>query len=288
MKNFVINFTRSEGSSAIITTLKKFPQIDIIGFEPFDAYQFKNSQHNGKGKDISLNDLKASLNLVFSRAGQVDDYEKLLAILQKYKEIKFPNAYRFSPGNAKGFKMRLSHAAKERWAARDKILDIMAAHEVVQFVLIRSDIFMWSLSCYKPPDIQFKIARGKMAQKDIQAMYYDPQLYKKALNTCIELYKNKFDMLHLARKRGVKSVPILYEDFCDNKALFFEDMLQALDIRIEPTSLKKTIEEPHRFKKVHSTDPKEIVANYDEIWRIFRRKKKEIPVIDFSRLKVLY
>lgn len=254
MKDFMILYRGHEGSSAIISHLKKSSNIDIVGFEPFDTHHMK--------KHLKGPDLARVFKLMFDKSVNFGYNKQIKDIYSQYTEIPINN---IDKKKSVGFKIRL-----RAWPV---IKNIIVKNNVVCFVLIRKNILKWAISRLRSNTLQFQLIN-----KDITA---NPKLYVKIedldekIRLCQKLLDDKQKLINALKADGVDVHPIYYEDYCNNKYKFFENVFNKLDIKMTNQELKKFAEIEVHFKKVHSNDIKDFIENYDEVLDYIKKNKLE-------------
>lgn len=250
MKNFIIFFMANTGSSAIVSHLKQLKdKIDIVGFEPFDNFHMK--------KTLVGNDLKRMLELLYNKnLDSTYAHNELSKLYKLYNDAPFEL---FNNKKAVGCKMRM-----REW---ETIEEPIKNNNVVVFVLIRQNVFKWGLSWYDSSSTQFQLIKGEI-QKD-PTITVDIGKFKGILNTCCKLLEERYKLIETLKKRGIKVVPIYYEEYCENKKMFFKKIFDSIDVKLSDKELTEYANKPNFFKKVHGDDLKKYVTNYDELKKVF-------------------
>lgn len=250
MKNFVIFFNGHEGSTAIISHLKKLENmVDIIWYEPFDNCHLK--------KRLGGRDLKNIFKAVFSNHTQ--GYTVASKIYKSYSDKPLT---KFSANKSVGFKMRCR--------AFNDIHPILKEKKVVVFVLIRRNIARWALSRCRPNSLQFKLVRKEIDQNP--KLDVDLKLFEQKVELCQRLLKEKKDLLNTCRKLGIEAHPIYYEDYCEDKVGFFTNIFGKLGIRMDKKHIESFANRDVYFKKVHDDDISKFVTNYQEVLDFIKKR----------------
>jgi hypothetical protein len=238
MSNFVIFFNGHEGSTAIISHLKKSQNINILWYEPFDNCHLK--------KKLEGNDLAILLDAVYKR-----DYIKASNIYKQYSDKPLDT---FTKNNALGFKMR-----QRDWS---DIQHVLVNNNVIVLVLFRNNILKWGLSKCESNHLQFKLVKNEISHNPKMTVNFE--LLTERLKICKKLINDKQQLLDNCKKYNIKAYPIYYETYCNDKIAFFDNIFKILNINIGE-NLKDFALQPIYFKKVHSDDLKQYITNYDEL-----------------------
>lgn len=242
-KNFVIFFDGCEGSTAIITHLKQFANIDIIWFEPFDNCHLK--------KKLIGKDLNNMFNLVYNN-NKFGYMAKINQIYSNYSDKELNN---FDKDKSIGFKMRMRNFGD--------IKNILKNNDVVVFILMRKNILKWAISLYGSNTLQFKLVKKEIDKNPPMTINFDT--LKEKIDLCNKNIEKKYDMFKNIRKEGIETHFIYYEDYCDNKAVFLNSIIKKLNIHMHIESVKNIAEKNIYFQKVHDNDLSKFVTNYDEL-----------------------
>ena len=275
MKNFIILFDEKEGTSAIVRLLDNFDKISVLhhtgglGWEPFDRHCC--------GK-IDSEDLFDCLNIIFS--SEKIDFKYLNKI---YRRSSKEDLSSFGSLNvSKGFKMRLKNPSAPGWMKvipllanynyRKKMFRLFKRYNIVVFIAIRRDLLRWALSKYhgggsgKPGHLQFALAEGRISRKDIEKIYVEESKLQRLIHKCEGSHAYKYKLASSLRKVGVEVRFLEYEEFLDDKVLFFKKIQRILGLHHEEDEeIHRIIEKGISLKKVHSNDISEFVLNSDDI-----------------------
>ncbi len=251
MKPFIIFFKGQEGSSAIISYLQKLKQTNILGFEPFDT-------HHMKAKLVG-EDLKRIFKLIFDKNIKFNYNQNIKQIYKKYTDIQINN---IDKKKAIGFKMRPREL--------NNIMDVIKKNDVTVFVLIRHDICRHAISMCSTNRLQFDLKAGKIQKNPKHKI--DLSILNKNIEICKNVLKQKQYLINMLKKHNINVYPIYYEEFCKNKAKFFNNMLRKLDIKLSQEELQKFASCTIPFKKVHDERIKKFVINYDEVVAFLKKK----------------
>lgn len=269
MKHFVISNMENEGSNAIIARLRHMPGVDTIMGEPFDRHMFMNKKTGGLGQHIAMPDLEKCLSIFFGGEASKEDKFQLKTFYQKYNssEDRHKKLLDYSQRNARGFKKRLIWGVNAE--EREIYFNTFQEHGVILFVLFRKDVFKWALSRYKGQHLQFDLIEGKLQKEDIPKQVYEPELLGKIIEKNLALHNRKHKLMADAKAKGITCYPLYYENFLHAPVPFFEEILSYLEIDHTKDSITRALQSQIKFRKVHSDNPKDMIANYDEIYPIF-------------------
>jgi hypothetical protein len=238
----------------LIQTLALFPEVGIVGFEPFDRWVFVDS----RGVDIPDTELIRCFDSLF---GEGDADERNAALTETYarhstRDLKNP----VSAGKSLGLKTRLA----DRTSQLDLILDCLKRHDVVVFVLHRLDALKWAISKLKGK-LQFDVLLGKLSREEIQPIPIDVEDVEECLRYYDGNMQNNRTLIDKLRLHEVEHYEIWYEDFLHHRTDLIGRMLAAIGIDYNSHELEQVLATPIGFRKVHSDDLRGVVLNYDEI-----------------------
>lgn len=252
MKDFVIIFHGHEGSSATISQLKKLDQIEIIGFEPFDANK----------RPMQSIDIRRMFSLIFNKNVKKNYVESINNIYKDYYKRDFP---KFKKDGSVGFKMRIKNLPD--------ITPVLKKNNVVVFILFRTNILKWAISKCRPNSYQFKLVKGQI--KENPELIIDFNLLNKKIQECKRLHEQKKEILNRCINNRMLAYPIYYECMNEDKEKYFKDILKKIDINIQEDEFQKFINKQNYFKKVHSDNLEDFVTNYDELLNYVKKNKLE-------------
>ena len=275
VRNFIILFDEKEGTSAIVRLLDNFGKISVLhhssgsGWEPFDRHCC--------GK-INSDDLFDCLNIIFS-GGKID----FKCLNKIYRRSSKEDLSSFDSLNvSKGFKMRLKNPSAPAWMKvipllanynyRKRMFRLFKRHNIVVFIAIRRDLLRWALSKYhgggsgKSGHLQFALAEGRISRKDIGKIHVEESKLQRLIHKCEGSHASKYKLASSLRKVGVEVRFLEYEEFLDDKVLFFKKIQGILGVyQEEDEEILQIIEKGISLKKVHSHDISEFVLNSDDI-----------------------
>jgi len=281
MQNFIIFFNEKEGTSPLVRLLDNFDQVSIVhqvdnsGWEPFD-------QHNCG--PMPLANLECCLDIIFGE--EPIDTERLD---QVYTETAKSSLAGFSKSGAVGFKMRFvpprnnspymasfspwNRMYKRRAESlfRRMMLEILSRNNVGVFFAVRQDVLRWGLSKYhgdgtgKPGHLQFKLASGQISRGDIDKVSVDCVRLDKIISTYEEELGRKRRLMEEFELAGIRTRPLIYEEFLEDKQKYFGEIFEFLDLKVSGEEIDAAINAGGYFKKVHSDNISDFVENHEEV-----------------------
>jgi hypothetical protein len=276
-KNFIILFEEKEGSTPIVRLLDNFNVIDIVrqvpnngnsGWEPFDLHCCGQ---------LSMRNYLRCLDLIYS--DQTPHMQELNTI---YTARARSPLRPFDKNKSVGFKMRFQpQRTNERLrrllgpAFTRLSINRFRANDVVVFVTVRQDVFRWALSKYhgdgtgRPGHLQFKLERGKVDRSQIPKIHVDLGAFDRLLEECERQITLKRRLIARLNRSGVRSWPMLYESFCNDKTAFFVDVLSKLELPSTQQDVAAALQKGTTLQKVHGHDIREFVVNADEVMENF-------------------
>ena len=279
VKNFIILFGEKEGTSVMARLLNNFEKVSVLhhsngsGWEPFDQHCC--------GK-INSDDLFKCLNIIFSN--DIINFQYLNKIYRRSSKEELSSFH--SMNVSKGFKMRFTNPSAPRWMKaipllanfnyERKMIRLFKRHNVVVFIAIRRDLLRWALSKYhgngsgKPGHLQFALADGRISRNDIPKIYVEDSKLMRLIHKCEKAHSHKYRLASSLRKAGVEVRFLEYEEFLDDKVIFFKKIQNALEIYNEDDEeIDNIIQRGASLEKVHSNDISEFVINSDSIMSKF-------------------
>lgn len=253
MKNFIILFNGHEGSSAIISHLRKIPQINIIWYEPLDNCHLKQPLNNP--------DLLNLLNYIYN-TNIKHRHQQASTIYSRYSDKQLCE---FNDNKSVGFKMRVRD-----WPTLEKVFK---QHNVVVFVLIRQNLLKLAISKCQPNSMQFKLINKEIPTNP--KLTIDFNTLTQNITVCRDLLKYKQDIITRCSTIGITCHPLFYEEYCDNKELFLSKILKILDIHMPQSDIQQLANSPNYFKKVHSDKLSDFITNYPELVTYAKNNKLE-------------
>lgn len=278
--NFIIFFEGREGTTALVDILNNFKQIAIVrqvgsrGWEPFDYHNCGS---------MSLTNFQQCLGMIYG--DEPLDWDKLnyiytqtaknsLEVFERSKSKSIGCKMRFSPPN-KELRHQQQEFRKYKQEFKQLMFKILKEYDITAFVAIRQDILRRSLSKYhgdgfkRNGHLQFKLATGKIKREDIPKVNVDcEELEKDIIKEERKLQEKKL-LLEKFRHLGIKTYPLLYEDFCADTFSYLENFCQKLGISYSSDDITNALNQGTSFEKVHSEDISEFVINHEEVLEKF-------------------
>ena len=289
MRNFIILFDEKAGTSPLVRQLDKFESISIVhledrcGFEPFD-------RHNcGR---MSLRDLRKCLDIIYGQKPM--DFEQLNRI---YKKTAKRPLKKIDEKGVVGFKMRFTPPIRdplhviEKFPANDHLtssirqcyiryfkhtmFEIFKRHDVIVLMAVRQDLLRLGLSIYhgdgtgKPGHLQFKMARGKFARDEIGKISINCERLGEIIAKLEDMHSENRGLMEEFRHAGIKSHPLLYEDFVADRRKYLENLFEILELDVARNEITHVLGQEEYLKKVHSDDISEFVDNHEEVMSRF-------------------
>jgi hypothetical protein len=247
MKNFILFFNSNEGSTAIMSQLKKSELFNILWLEPFDNHHLK--------KELKDQDLEDILSYTYT-----NDNSSLSDLYKEYSNTKLDYLY---SNRSTGFKMRPRNL--------DHVIPILKEQKIHVFVLIRENILKSAISRCQTNLLQFELAQGKI--KENPPITIDISVLQEKINLCKKINQEKYKLLENLKKLNISASPLYYEKFCSNKLEFFKDIFQKLEIKISAQDLCDFCNQELYYKKVHSDDISKFIVNYQEVLDYIQKNK---------------
>ena len=278
--NFIIFFEGREGTTALVDILNNFEQISIVrqvgsrGWEPFDYHNCGS---------MSLANLQQCLGMIYG--DELLDWEKLnyiytqtakknLGVFERSKSQSIGCKMRFYPPN-KELRHQQQEFKNSRQEFRELMFKILKEYDITVFVAVRQDILRRSLSKYhgdglkRNGHLQFKLAAGKIKREDIPKIHVDCEELAQEIIKCERKLQKKKMLLQKLSHLGIKTYPLLYEDFCADAFSYLEDFCQKLGISYSSDDIINALNQGTSFQKVHSEDISEFVINHEEVLEKF-------------------
>ena len=289
MRNFIIFFHEKSGTSALVRLLDKFESISIIhqknytGFEPFDTHQCGR---------MTLKNLTRCLDIIFGPEPINTEQLNRIYTATAKRPLDEP-----SSTGVVGFKMRFTPPNSyplliQRLPARNKfakqffrklffqsfkrtMFKTLKRHNVVVLMAVRQDVLRLGLSKYhgdgtgEPGHLQFKLARGEIAETDIARIQVDCERLDDIISKCEMLHAEDRRLTEELSQAGIQVHPILYEEFVTDKRSYLERLFRVLELDITSDEISQVLGQEEYFKKVHSDDISEFVENHEEVMNRF-------------------
>jgi len=285
MRSFIIFFDEKSGTSPLVRLLDRFDLITVLhqegntGFEPFD-------RHNcGR---MALSDLKHCLELIYDQGPRKTDElnriytrtaKRSLDVIGEKGVVGFkmrftpPNPYPFHINRAPWWNSLYGQKFRKRYfqSFKNMMFDVLARHDIVVLVAVRQDVLRLGLSIYhgdgtgKPGHLQFNLARGAVARDEIGKIDVDCERLEEIILSCEFSHDEKRRLIEDLRQAGIRSQPILYEEFVADKRSYLDRIFKVLELQITNDEISKVLSEEEYLKKVHSDDISEFVENHEEV-----------------------
>jgi len=252
MRHAVVLFSGREGSSAILSHLRRHPRIAVPLFEELDHYvlaqQVAPELHGH---------LPAALRRIF-RAGRYEPAS-------------------FAPGTGEEMPDSGRHTAfKWRgWNLEPPVAEAFAAEDAGIFLLNRRDLLNLALSLYFTREVigggtqvhpQFLLMDMPPAQRpgyleDLRTRRFpvDPEALAREMCAFIAGKRSLLSAMRAFAAAGVPAWPIWYEDFAREPGPFLARMLDRLGLDMPPAVLET------EYVKVSRADMREQVENLAEL-----------------------
>ncbi len=271
-KNFIIQYARREGSSAIISALSAQKGVNVPLFEELDAYKFE--------KIHSKNQYPQAIDSVFS-TGQYAGPRTRLGYLQAAD----PNGKILTTG----FKWRVAGKLAD-------VAKVLLKHNVTVFLLLRRDFLSMTCSEYVhkhgnrlqsethvPTHPQFTHNQDEatrsallkqLSQQDFRLI---KPLFLHSAYTVSNIRKRQVRKARLLARAGVPVRLIYYEDFDADQKAFIVTFLAKIGVDISQSYTPFC-----RFEKVHKRPISERIGGVDHVassrlFRYFRQEFDEAP-----------
>ncbi|MGM0409103.1 MAG: hypothetical protein ACQERU_14070 [Bacteroidota bacterium] len=276
MRNFVILFQEKEGTSALVRMLDNFEEFTIIhqkkgGWEPFNVHNCGQMKFDDYFYcvDKVLNNRPieiGSINKIYTKTAR-----KPIAVFNKNRATGFKMRL-YAPLKSNLLKVLFHPKFENRW------IQTIKQNKTVIFISVRQDIFRWALSKYhgdgtgRKGHIQFKMASNKTDNIEIRKIHVNPIRLWIIIKICELRHQRKKMLYHKLKQKGIKVVPLLYEEFSEDKKSFLKKIYNVLEIPLTPERIEDKIRQEVKFKKVHSNDISTFVKNHKEIIKKFGNK----------------
>ena len=284
--NFIIIFEEKEGTSILVRILNNFERVSVVHqvdgkiWEPFDKHSVGKMPLETIGQCFDLiyaNNYidMPKLNKIYTKTAS-----KPLAMIDANKSIGLK--MRFRPkinlgipyiGNLPLIKKTINpfviRSQKQKF--KNGMIALLKKHKIVTFITIRQDTFRLALSKYHgdgsgaPGHLQFKLAAGSIKKEDIPKIHVDCDNLERIITRCEILLQRKKDLMLSFKHAGIKTYPLKYEDFCQDKFKYFQNMFNHIGINLSKEEINSSLEKDAHFKKVHSDDISRFVANHEEV-----------------------
>lgn len=258
MRDFVLLFSGSEGSSALISTLGRFSGLQVLGFEPFDRHVSRNGEVTPA---IAGLDLYRCLGLIFGRRQNPANAGQLFhQVYARHRSVPLPD---LQVRKSIGFKLR--HTRGNILAC----LPSLRRHRVCVFLLERQDLLAWAFSRMRGSGLQFDVAYRGLDPTSLKPVVIDPKILKRHLWKCLWLKICKITVAGVLRFAGVECHRLNYEDMLQDRRAFFTRVVRTLDPEINSAEIDQALAKDIPFTKVHKDNLATYVTNYAEVQEIY-------------------
>jgi len=287
MRDFVLFFEEKEGTSAMMRWADRLNAVDVLhhtngrGWEPLEPFML--------GYDVKQQEIERLFSLVYAKPRDMDALRRAYAEKRPDREL-----VPLSGDCSVGFKMRwkpprvlhvgadlvdlpvnrLFKSGRQR-RYLDAMVRMMHAHDVQPMLAVRQDIFKWALSKYHGDGkggkghLQFKLASGEMSREDIPRVTVDLKRFGRLVDQCRRKHDAKRAFVETLNARGLSVKPLLYEDFLEDKAAFFEGFLNSIGHDVGRDALRSAFEGDIELKRVHRGPLSEYVENHEALASAF-------------------
>lgn len=267
MSNYVMFFTEKEGTTALVSLLDNFQEIESISEELLEPFF---------SKPIPTKDLQKILSVLWAKKFDNDTFYK---VYSPYSIRKFSSIQGDKP---RGLKMRYyQRLKKDRWLERclktytKMMIQTIKNTDVTVFFVVRQDLLRWALSKYhgdgtgRPGHLQFAVMTGAVNKKDIPRIYVSPRRLQFLIWKCKAIHLYRRLLYRRLRKAGIPIHILRYEDFIDDLPSFLQRFFNIIQVPVNQASIQNAIQVGTSYKKVHSDDISEFVINHEEIIQKF-------------------
>lgn len=252
MRHAVVLFSGREGSSAILSHLRRHPRIAVPLFEELDHYML-------------VQELAPELHCHLPSA-----------LRRTFRTGRYEPAF-FAPGSGEELPDSGRHTAfKWRgWNLEPPVAEAFAAEDAGIFLLNRRDLLNLALSLYFTREVigggtlvhpQFLLFRMPLAERpgylaDLRSRHFpvDPEVLARDMRGFIGEKQRVVRAMRVFAAAGVPAWPVWYEDFAREPRPFLAGMLDRLGLDMPPEVLET------EYVKVSREDMREQVENLAEL-----------------------
>jgi len=242
-RGFVIHFTARSGSTFVIFTLKKHP--DIVA----RAEIFGNKQLPG---------------------GLEQNADNQVAFLRKYWRPYRKDQPRYD-GVARGFKVQILRDSPQI-KAPGRFLKVCGEYDIARFFLYRRNHVKQIVSALRARQVK-EVSSALSGQETahvyddrlasevrrLPPMHVDPEHLQAMLSTL----KHNYRLLDGLRAKCPDAIELVYEDCLQDRQGFFDRMFAAIGV---PSI---DVRESDETKKITNDDLRGVISNHDELLRFF-------------------
>jgi hypothetical protein len=281
----MIFFAEKEGTNPLVRLLNNFDQLSVVhqingrGWEPFDVHNcgpvsFESLEHYFNliygHKYIDMVRLNEVYTQKAKRPLEVIDPTKIIAFKMRFRPAKYgsptirklPLIRRFVNPIIKRQQLRTFKRA---------MFELLKKYQIITFVAVRQDVFRWALSKYhgdgsgRSGNLQFKVADGSLKKSELEKIYVSCDRLEKIILSCEQKLQSKKELMNELKRENIPVYPLLYENFCQDKTKYFEELFNRINFSISREEIEDTIQAGSYFKKVHSDDISNFVQNHEEV-----------------------
>jgi len=295
VKNFIILFEEKEGTSPLMRLLDNFGDTTIVhqvnnkGWEPFETHNCGRMPNDSLRKCLELlygNNYVdiAAVNSVYAKTAsrplcEIGDRD-ILGFKMRFRPLGLSplEVIKFSRWNDVTRKITNEYMNKK---FKRMMIDIFREHEVTVFFAVRQDLLRWGLSKYhgdgagRRGHLQFKLATGRIKEKDIQSIRVNLRKLDKIIQHCSYVHREKKQLMAEMSSQGVHCSVLRYEDFLDDTLSYFKNFFAQLGVEKAEEDIRIAMAKGAYFRKVHKQDIASFVVNHEEVLRKYGNEYAE-------------
>ena len=287
MRDFVLFFEEKEGTTAIMRWANRLPNVRVLhytddgGWEPLEPFKL--------GENVRHDEIQSLMQAIYLRPRNMEELRRRYAMKVPNQElVALPNNYsiglkmRWTPPRVfysglpifdlpvnrifKGYRYRRYY---------DSMVQTLSDAGVAPMLAVRQNVFKWALSKYhgdgtgKKGHLQFKLASGELTRQDIPKINVNLSRFGRLLDQCRRKHDAKRQFVEQMAKDGLKVLPLLYEDFLEDKVRFFEGFLGHINNPVDTDDLKSSLEGDILLKRVHKGSLSDYVENHEALNRTY-------------------
>ena len=283
--NFIIFFNGKEGTSPLIRLLDNFDQLSVVhqidrkGWEPFDVHNcgpmpFDSLEHcfdliYGE-QPIDMTRLNEIYTQTATRPLEEIDSNKTIAFKMRFRPTKYGAPLIGKLPHIKKYINPIFMRRQQR-VFKKAMFGLLKKHQIKTFIAVRQDVFRQALSMYhgdgsgKKGHLQFNVASGSIKKNELDKIYVSCHQLEKMIRTCEKNLQKKKDLMNELKNENIPVYPLLYEDFCQDKFKYFEELFGRINLPVSREEIEDTLQKGAHFKKVHSDDISNFVQNHEEV-----------------------
>ena len=290
--NFIIFFNEKEGTSPLVRLLNNFEDISVVhqvnelGWEPFDVHNCgvmpldsleKCFDEIYGNKLINMSRLNSIYTKTATRPLDTIDSLKIIAFKMRFQPaIRRNKLIRNFPIVRRVLGSHISY--KQQKEFEKLMFKMLKKYQITTFIAVRQDVFRWALSKYHGDgkgnlgNLQFKIADGSIKKSEINKIRVSCDRLEKIIANCESILQRKKDLLNELSLNNIKAFPLLYENFCQDKVGYFEELFNKVNLTITREEISNTLQKGAYFEKVHSNNISSFVENHEEVMSRFGKR----------------